>query len=143
LIVKDIMNKGIQRIDASATVKEAAKKMRDEEVGCLLVVEDSKLYGIITEDDIITKVVVEGRSPQTTRVDDIMVKEVVHITSEKSIEDAAELMTGKKIKKLPVVDDHKLVGIVTATDMVAAEPRMMDQLAELFLLAKRPQKIAG
>lgn len=143
MIVKDIMNKGIQRIDASATVKEAAKKMRDEEVGCLLVVEDSKLYGIITEDDIITKVVVEGKSPQTTRVDDIMVKEVVHITSEKSIEDAAELMTGKKIKKLPVVDDHKLVGIVTATDMVAAEPRMMDQLAELFLLAKRPQKIAG
>lgn len=143
MIVKDIMNKGIQRIDASATVKEAAKKMRDEEVGCLLVVEDSKLYGIITDDDIITKVVVEGKSPQTTRVDDIMVKEVIHITSEKSIEDAAELMTGKKIKKLPVVDDHKLVGIVTATDMVAAEPRMMDQLAELFLLAKRPQKIAG
>jgi CBS domain-containing protein len=141
--VKEIMNKDVEKIAASTNIQEAAKTMADKNIGCLLVVEDHKLLGILTEDDIIKKVVGEGKSPMETTVEDIMVKEVIHIGPGLTLEDAAELMTKKNIKKLPVVDKNKLLGIVTATDMVAAEPKMMEHLGELILFAKKPQRIAG
>jgi CBS domain-containing protein len=124
-------------------VRDAAKRMKENKVGCLLVVDGPRLAGIVTEDDIISKVVVEGKPPQTTPVEEIMVKEVVHISSQSTLEEAAELMTEKKIKKLPVVDSKRLVGILTATDIVAAEPKLMERLGELILFAKKPQRIAG
>jgi len=143
LIVKDIMKTDVEKISASTTVQDAAKKMAEENIGCLLVVDGHKLLGIVTEDDIIKKVVGGGKSPQETTIEEIMVREVIHITPEESLEDAAELMTERKIKKLPVVDNKKLLGIITATDMVAAEPKMMEHLGELILFAKKPQRIAG
>lgn len=143
MIVKDIMQTDIEKVDAGVNIKEAAKRMSEKKIGCLLVVEDHKLLGIVTEDDIIKKVVVEGKSPHDITVADIMVKEVIHISPEETIEAAAQLMTDKSIKKLPVVGDKKLLGIVTATDMVAAEPKMMEHLGELLLFAKKPQRIAG
>jgi CBS domain-containing protein len=137
------MQTDVEKADASENIKDAAKRMSDRKIGCLLVVDAHKLLGIVTEDDIIKKVVVEGKSPHETTVGDIMVKEVIHISPEETIEAAAELMTTKAIKKLPVVGDKKLLGIITATDMVAAEPKMMEHLGELLLFAKKPQRIAG
>ena len=143
MIVKDIMQTDVEKVDASENVKDAAKRMSAKKIGCLLVVEDHKLLGIVTEDDIIKKVVVAGKSPHEITVADIMVEEVIHISPEETIEAAAELMTEKSIKKLPVVGGKKLLGIITATDMVAAEPKMMEHLGELLLFAKKPQRIAG
>ena len=143
MIVKEIMKTDVEKVDASVNIKEAARRMSEKKIGCLLVVEDHKLLGIVTEDDIIKKVVVEGKSPHEITVADIMVKEVIHISPEETIEAAAELMTEKSIKKLPVVGGKKLLGIVTATDMVAAEPKMMEHLGELLMFAKKPQRIAG
>ena len=143
MIVKEIMKTDVVKVAATTNVQEAAKMMTEKEIGCLLVVDEHKLLGIVTEDDIIRKVVREGKPPQDTTIKQIMVSEVVHISPEMTIEDAAELMTNKNIKKLPVVDDKKLLGIVTATDMVAAEPKMMEHLGELILYAKKPQRIAG
>jgi len=141
--VKEIMNKDVQKIFTKATVRDAAKMMEEKNVGSLIVVEDSRLAGIITENDIIRKIIGEGKPAQTTTVEEIMVKKVIHISPESSLEDAAELMTEKKIKKLPVVENKKLLGIVTATDIVAAEPKMMEHLGELLLFAKKQQRIAG
>ncbi|MBN2331177.1 MAG: CBS domain-containing protein [Candidatus Aenigmarchaeota archaeon] len=143
MIVKDIMQTDIEKVDASVNVKEAARRMSAKKIGCLLVVEDHKLLGIVTEDDIIKKVVVEGKTPHSITVAEIMEREVVRISPDETIETAAEIMTQKKIKKLPVVGGKKLLGIITATDMVAAEPRMMEHLGELLLFAKKPQRIAG
>lgn len=143
MIVKDIMHPDVQKISNSVTIKDAAKIMTDKKIGCLLVVEGQKLLGIVTEDDIITKVVGEGRHPQETTVDDIMVREVIHILPRTSLEEAAELMTKKEIKKLPVIEEEKIIGIITASDIVAAEPKMMEHLGELLLFAKKPQRIAG
>ena len=143
MIVKDIMKTDIEKVDASEKVKDAARRMSARNIGCLLVVEDHKLLGIVTEEDIIKKVVVEGKSPNDVTVADIMVKEVIHISPEETIEAAAQVMTENSIKKLPVVGNKKLMGIITATDMVAAEPKMMEHLGELILFAKKPQRIAG
>ncbi len=99
--------------------------------------------GIITEEDIIEKVVSEGKEPAKTTIDEIMVRDVIHIESGKSLEDAAQLMTENKIKKLPVVENKDLLGIVTAQDMIAAEPKMMEQLGELLIFARKQKRVAG
>lgn len=143
LIVKDIMQEEVQKIASSTTVEDAAKTMAEEEVRYLIVTRNSKLAGIVTENDILRKVVAEGREPAKTRIDEIMVKKVIHIGPEKTIEDAAKTMTDEKIKKLPVVEGDKLIGIITAADMIAAEPEMMERMGELFLLAKKPRMVAG
>jgi len=143
MIVKEIMQKDVEKAGPETTVSEAAAKMTEKEIGYIIIVKESKLLGIITEDDIIRKVVGEGKHPQETKLHEIMVKDVIHVGPEATIEEAAELMTEKKIKKLPVVDKNKLLGIVTASDVVAAEPKMMESLGELILLARKQKKIAG
>jgi CBS domain-containing protein len=143
MLVKDIMNKEVEKATADMTVSAAAALMTEKNVEYLIVVKDAKLAGILTEDDIIKKVVGKGGQAKDTKVGDIMVSKVFHIGPEKTLEDAAELMTENKIEKLPVVVDHKLLGIVTASDIVAAEPRMMEQLGELVILAKKQKSVAG
>lgn len=141
--VKDIMQKEVEKAEPTLTVSDAAVRMMDKDIGYLIIVKDSKLAGIITEDDIIKKVVGEGRHPQKTTLAEIMVKDVIHIGPEDTIEDAAQVMTENKIKKLPVVDGNRLLGIITASDLVAAEPKMMEQLGELIVFAKKQKRIAG
>jgi CBS domain-containing protein len=141
--VNEIMHKEVEKASPETTVSEAAARMTEKDISYLVVVKGSKLAGIVTEDDIIKKVVGKGKHPQETTLGEIMVKEVVHITPDKTLEEAAEMMTQKEIKKLPVVEGKKLLGIVTATDMIAAEPKMMENLGELVLLARKQKKIAG
>ncbi|MFH0956781.1 MAG: CBS domain-containing protein [Candidatus Aenigmatarchaeota archaeon] len=143
MLVKDIMNKDVEKATVDMTVSEAAAMMSEKNVEYLIVVKDARLAGIVTEDDIIKKVVGKDRQPKETTVGDIMVSKVVHIGPENSLEDAAEVMTENKIEKLPVVVDHKLLGIVTASDVVAAEPKMMEQLGELVILARKQKSVAG
>jgi len=142
MIVKEIMEKQVHKVLSSVSIVDAAKEMTEKKTSYLLVVDDHKLQGIVTENDI-TRFVSCGEHPKTKSVNDIMVKDVVQISPGKTIEEAAELMTEKSIKKLPVVEDKRLVGMVTAEGMVAAEPKMMKQLGELLLFAKKPQRIAG
>ena len=143
MFVKEIMQKEVEKTESSTTITEAAKKMKEKGIGYLLVVENTKLVGIITEEDIVEKVVSEGKEPEETTIGDIMVKDVIHIKANKSLEEAAQLMTENKIKKLPIVEGKKLLGIITAKDMIAAEPKMMEQLGELFLFARKQKIIAG
>jgi CBS domain-containing protein len=143
MFVKEIMQKEVHKTDSAASIREAARIMKEKDVGYLLVVEGAKLVGIITEEDIIEKVVSEGKEPDDIKISDIMVRDVIHIQSGNTLEDAAQLMTRHKIKKLPVVENKKLLGIVTAHDMIAAEPKMMEHLGELVLFAKKQRRIAG
>lgn len=143
MLVKDVMNKDVRTIKSSANVQEAVKIMTEHRIGSLVIVENKHLIGIITERDILTKVVAQAKSPLTTKVKDVMTSNVTFISPDKHIEDAAELMTKHGIKKLPVVFDHKLVGIVTATDLVAAEPKLLEQIGKLLIFTKRTKAIAG
>lgn len=114
--VKEIMKKAATA-SPKATVKEAAKTMVNQSIGSLIVVEKGKLVGIITERDIL-KYVATSAKPNAP-VSKVMSKNVKTVASNSDIEEAAAIMTQNKIKKLPVVDRGKLVGIVTATDLVA------------------------
>jgi CBS domain-containing protein len=142
MIVKDIMNTEVKTINGNASVQEAAEEMKKFRIGSLVVVKNSKLTGILTERDILDKVVAEASDASKIKVKDVMTTEVVMVSPDKDIGEAAELMMEKNIKKLPVIEGNRLVGIVTATDLCSAEPKIIEQLGALMLLPKK-KAVAG
>ena len=142
MLVEEVMHTDVKTIGKESTVQEAAEEMKKFRIGSLIVVKNSKLLGIITERDILDKVVAEGESASETKIKDIMTKEVIMISPDRDAGEAAEIMSEKKIKKLPVIKGDKLIGIVTASDLCAAEPKMMEQLAALMLMPKK-KAVAG
>ena len=142
MLVKDAMNRRVIVIKPDATVREAARIMTKLRIGSLIVMEEDRIVGIITELDIIWKVVADDLNPNTTLVRDVMSRDVVTIKPDQTLEDAAELMVEKKIKKLPVVEDHRLVGILTATDLISVQPKLIAPLAKLMLFTEK-KPIAG
>jgi signal-transduction protein with cAMP-binding, CBS, and nucleotidyltransferase domain len=115
--VKDIMKKNVITIDEAESIQDAAQKMLTANVGCVVVTSKDEPVGIITERDFVTKVAAEGR-PLFTEVSEIMSLPLTTINPDDTVWDAAELMRGKGIHKLPVQEGTKIVGIVTTTDIV-------------------------
>ncbi len=120
--VKEIMKRAIV-IEQDVKVREAAGIMSEKRIGSLIVLKGKKIVGIITERDIMRNV-----NKLNRKVSDIMSKNVITIDKEDSIDDAASLMANHKIKKLPVLENRRLVGIITATDLIANS----DELNEEF-----------
>ena len=117
--VEDVMHK-VETIDENADVKAAADLMAKKQIGSLVVLKKGKVVGIITERDFLERVVRSGKvGKKKLKVKDIMSKNIVSITPEALLEDAAALMTRHKIKRLPVVKNGRLVGIITASDIIA------------------------
>jgi len=141
LKVKDVMITDLITADASMNVKEAVEKMNDFEIGCLLIVENESLVGILTERDILRRVVAENKKPDETLVKKVMSKPLVVVDPETNLKDAVELMFSRKIKKLPVVKDKKLVGLVTLTDIARIQPVMAEIIRELRAKYSLPRRI--
>ncbi len=142
MIIKEVMIKDVKTIRPSSTVKEAAVMMNENRFGSLMVVSGTgKIEGIVTERDILMDVVAEGKDSATVKVKDIMTKDLVIISPEKTLEEAADVMTEKKIKKLPVVENGKLIGIVTATDLISYEKDLIEKIATLLTVS--PMKRIG
>ena len=115
--VKNIMVKDVITVDISKSVKEAAELMSSKNVGCLLVEEEGRIKGIITERDIVRRIVATGRDPEKVKIGDIMTSPIVVVSPEATVEEAAKVMVMYKIRRLPVVEEGKLVGLVTTTDL--------------------------
>ncbi len=122
--VRDILrNKGkeVWAISPDITVFDALKTMADKNVGALVVLEDEKIVGIMSERDYARKVILHGRSSREIQVKEIMSKTVYSVRPEQSIEDCMEKMTDKRIRHLPVLDDKdRLAGIISIGDVVKA-----------------------
>jgi CBS domain-containing protein len=115
--VKNIMSKGVLSVDAEMNVNEAAKMMEDSEVGAIIVMENNTPIGIITDRDFAVKIVAHAY-PITTPVKKIMSSPLIGINPDESVWTVADLMYTRKVRKIPVIDEDKVVGIVTATDLV-------------------------
>jgi CBS domain-containing protein len=100
------------------SVYDAIKLMAERQVGALLVMEKEKLVGIVSERDYARKVILKGRASQETPVREIMSERVVYVRPEQSVEDSMALMTAKKIRHLPVMNDGQVIGIVSIGDLV-------------------------
>ena len=115
--VNQIMSKNVLTADKSTSLQEAAQNMNKSNVGCVIVTENSKPVGIITERDFVTKVAAEGR-PLFTEVSEVMSSPLITIDPEETIWEASEMMKEELIHKLPVKENDRIVGIVTTTDIV-------------------------
>lgn len=115
------MVKDIVTVKANVTVKRAVEVMNEHEIGCLVVVNRGEPLGIVTERDMLKRIIYELREPEKTRVIDIMSKPLTAAAPKMSAGDTAKLMFERKIKKLPVVENGRLVGLVTLTDLVRSQ----------------------
>jgi CBS domain-containing protein len=110
----------VYSVGPNSSVLEAVRQMADRHIGALLVLEGSKLVGIISERDYARKVVLEGRSSGSTEVREIMTAPVVTVTPEQTVDDAMRLMTARRIRHLPVLRGDTLLGVVSIGDLVKA-----------------------
>jgi CBS domain-containing protein len=115
-------NKGrdLISIRPDASVLDAIKLMADKGIGSLVVTENDELKGIVTERDYARKVIIKGRSSKTTQVAEIMTVDVVTASSDLTVNKCMTMMTEKKCRHLPVVDDGELVGMISIGDLVQA-----------------------
>jgi CBS domain-containing protein len=117
----------VLQIDASATVFDAIKKMVDGNVGALLVTDGGDLAGIVTERDYLRRVTIEGRTEKGTQVREIMSSELVYVTPDTSVQECMAVMTERRIRHLPVLDEgRKVVGIVSIGDVVKFQSKQQD-----------------
>jgi CBS domain-containing protein len=107
-------------IAPAASVFDAIKLMADRAVGSLLVMDGEKIIGIVTERDYARKVILLGRSSETTKVEQVMSTEVITATAEQTVRQCMTLMTEKRIRHLPVVADDKVIGMISIGDLVQA-----------------------
>ena len=113
----------VLKIDASATVFDAIKKIVDKNVGSILVTEGEEVVGIMTERDYLRKIAVLGRTSHETLVSEIMTSPLVYVTPETTIEESMAIMTDRRIRHLPVVEDEDVVGIISIGDLVKFQSR--------------------
>ena len=119
--VRDILkakNHPIITITPHITVYEALKLMVDNNIGALLVTDDSKLVGIFTERDYARKVILLGKTSKDTLISEIMSQNLITVSPENTMEDCMQLMTNKFIRHLPVLENNELIGIVSIGDVV-------------------------
>lgn len=143
MIVREIMNENVVTIEPDVTVQDAAKKMVEEETKFLIVTEKEKLVGILTEWDFVKKVAGEEEFKENAKLGTIMTKKVIVVVPDTEISEAAEIMVSNNIKRLPIVEKNVLIGVVTAMDIVSAEPKMIEQISELVLTNKKQKPVAG
>ena len=144
MLVKDVMNTNVKTIDPDSTTQKAAKEMNKYNIGSLIVVKNENMVGIVTERDMLKKIVAKARDSAKTKVKQIMIKRVIMIDPETHLSDAVDVMNQHGIKKLPVLHEKSLVGIITATDIVNAQPKMIEQLSKLFVFSdKKKSAVAG
>ncbi len=128
--VVEIMTTTPITIPAEATAVEAAKIMRDRDIGSLVVLEHGRPTGIVTERDFVTKVAASDLQPSRIVVKDIMTSPIVAIHPHEEVAEAAKQMSQRKIRRLPVIEEGKLVGIVTENDILRIWPQLIEVTRE-------------
>src|SRR5918998_4572885 len=130
--IREVMSSNPSAIEADKPVADAAKLMRDEDVGLAPVVEGDRLVGTLTDRDIAIRVVAEGRDPQSTTVREVASTDLVTVDPQQELSEALRLMAQHQVRRLPVVEeDGRLVGIVAQADIARqADDRQTGEVVE-------------
>ena len=139
VLVRDVMSKNVKVVRPDSSVKEVVATMIKFDIGSIIVVQGNRPVGIITERDILRRIVQPCLAPETLTARQIMTSPVITINETASIDEATTLMVRKNIKKILVLDNSKLAGIVTLTDIVTKVPTMLSILEELLRPYHRSQ----
>ncbi len=119
--VRGTMTENPRSIKASASVVEAARLMREEHIGSLPITDDEQLVGMITDRDITMRVVAEAADPKMTSVEDVYSRDLISVEPNKDLGEALQLMARHQVRRLPVVENGRLVGIVAQADIALKE----------------------
>jgi CBS domain-containing protein len=131
MFVKEIMSRNVETMNCDETVLEAYTKYRDLKIGSLIIKDNDRFVGIVTERDLIERTI--DINPDETKIREIMTCNIITINPLDRIETAAEVMEKNKIRKLPVIsDDDKLVGIITLTDIALLVPNLTDKVEKFI-----------
>jgi CBS domain-containing protein len=129
--VRESMTENPKTVAGDAPVSEAARLMASEDVGSLPVVEGDELVGIVTDRDLVVQVVARGKDPDSVRVLDVYTKELIVASPEEPLDEALRRMASEQVRRLPVVDDGRLVGILAQADVAReAQPESTGQMVE-------------
>ena len=136
LTVNDVMTQHVVTTSNGQTVRNAARIMANHGISCVLVFSSDGLKGILTERDIVTRVVCAGLDPGEVSVGKIMSEPVIVIRPDTPLEQAAEIMLTQRIKKLPVIDGEdeelKVVGIISLIDVASVQPDLIHSIKEMI-----------
>lgn len=130
------MTKDVVTIDSSKSVFDACMTYKERKVGCLVVVEKGRCVGIVTERDLIEKTICLRKIPEKVKISEIMSSHLKTVHPLDTIEKALEVIREYKIKKLPVIQDDHMVGIVTITDISEARPDISRRFMETWVKAE-------
>ena len=136
--VRDTMTADPRSIGASASVVEAARLMREEHIGSLPITDDDKLIGMITDRDITTRVVAEAADPKTMSVGDVSSRDLISVEPDNDLEEALQLMARHQVRRLPVVENGRLVGIVAQADIALTLTENEQRTGELVEAISEP-----
>ncbi|MDQ3836989.1 MAG: CBS domain-containing protein [Thermoproteota archaeon] len=129
VLVRDIMNSPVVSASPDNTIYDIAKKMKEENIGSIIIVDNDKPVGIVTDWDIVSKGIANDVKPSQIKAKDVM-KELYTIESEESITEAARLLRKHNIKRLGVVYKNRLVGIISSSDVIAVTPDLVEIVSE-------------
>ncbi len=141
ILVKEIMSTDLITNLPEDTVVEVAKTMSANHIGSVIISENGNNEGIVTERDICYKVVATGKDPSRTQAKEIMATNLITIAPDQTLTDAAKYMVKKKIRRLAVVDKKKVVGIITASDILSVSPNTIEVLRELYDMYSQPAEV--
>src|SRR4030042_5512710 len=130
ILVKEIMSKPVQKIDLNATAELAGKIMAKERIDSIIVVREGNPIGILTDSDLIKKIISKNIKPSSIKVAKIMSKPLVTTTPDDSVLEASRKMKRSNIKRIPIVFNGRLVGILSTTDIARTVPKMEDLLED-------------
>jgi len=135
LCVKDVMARRVLLVEASYSAKNAARMMSKFGVSSLIVSSEGDVVGILTERDILTRIVASGQDPEQVEVGEIMSEPIIVVNPDTPLEQAVQIMLMERIKKLPVMEKDegkiRMVGILSMTDIVRIQPHLIENLKNL------------
>lgn len=122
--ISEVMTRDPKVLDIHSSLVEAARLMRDNDIGFVVVRDQDTVRGVLTDRDLVVRGLAEGVDPATTTLENVYSKEVVHLDPDDSVDEAIELMRTRAIRRLPVVQDGQVVGVVSLGDLaVQRDPR--------------------
>lgn len=130
LKVRDAMNPNPKFVSADTTVENALKFMLKRKIGSLLVLKKNKMIGILTEKDLLEKVLAKHKNPKKLKVKEIMTTELISVLPDDPLGNAAKIMVKENIRRLPVVENKKIAGMLTVKDLLQIEPSLIEILHE-------------
>jgi CBS domain-containing protein len=119
--VREIMTKDVATATLDSTVEDVATMMKEDDIGAIPVLDDGELAGIVTDRDIVIRCIAEGKDPAETTVEDILTEELHTIEPDADVDEAARIMADRQIRRIPVVEEGELIGVVSLGDIAVKE----------------------